>query len=220
MHALTAAYGSSRVTVPGAPPVELAPDLAVPGFAMTFEANAEIFGEEESADYVYKVISGAVRTTRLLADGRRQIGGFHLPGDVFGFEHGHTHRFSAEAIEPSQIALASRAAIERAVDGDPHAAQALLTLVSDELEALQDHMLLLGRKNASERVGAFLLRLALRFTSGVIELPMSRGDIADHLGLTLETVSRTLSQMARDRVIALPSARRVILRQPVALAAA
>jgi CRP/FNR family nitrogen fixation transcriptional regulator len=199
---------------------ELAPGLDLPGFAMTFEPNEEIFGEEESADFVYKVISGAVRTTRLLSDGRRLIGAFYMPGDVFGRELGETHRFSAEAIAQSEVALIRRSAVERAAERDGAAARSLWELTSHELEDLQDHMLLMGRKNAAERVGSFLLKLARRASSGVVELPMTRCDIADHLGLTLETVSRTLSQMARDQWISLPSARRVVLRNPGALLAA
>jgi CRP/FNR family nitrogen fixation transcriptional regulator len=222
MYTETATVGSARAAAhaAGGKMFEIAPDLELPGFAMTFDANEEIFGEEEPADFVYKVISGAVRTTRLLSDGRRQIGAFHLPGDVFGRECGQTHRFSAEAVAPCEIALIRRSAIERAAERDSGAARRLWSLTSHELEDLQDHMLLLGRKNAAERVGSFLLKLAKRASSAIIELPMSRGDIADHLGLTLETVSRTLSQMARDQAIALPSARRVVLRNPDALAAA
>lgn len=200
--------------------IEIVPELALPGFIMSFDPNEEIFGEEEETDFVYKVVSGAVRTTRLLSDGRRQIGAFYMTGDVFGLEAGPAHRFSAEAIAPSEIALVRRSALERAVENDSQAAKQRWALTSHELEDLQDHMLLMGRKNAAERVGSFLLKLARRATTGVVELPMSRGDIADHLGLTLETVSRTLSQLVRDQVIGLPSARCVVLRNPAALAVA
>jgi CRP/FNR family nitrogen fixation transcriptional regulator len=219
MYVESAMSGSSRMASVGKP-IELAPGLELPGFSMAFDPNEEIFGEEEPTDFVYKVISGAVRTTRLLSDGRRQIGAFYMPGDVFGLERGETHRFSAEAIALSEVALVRRSALERAAERDGAAARKLWALTSHELEDLQDHMLLMGRKNAAERVGSFLLKLARRGASGVIELPMSRGDIADHLGLTLETVSRTLSQMARDQSISLPSARRVVLRNPGALLAA
>jgi CRP/FNR family nitrogen fixation transcriptional regulator len=200
--------------------IALAPGLELPGFTLTVDPNEEIYGEEEGADFVYKVVSGAVRTTRLMSDGRRQIGAFHMAGDVFGLESGPTHRFSAEAIAPSEIALFRRNVLERAAESDSHAARQLWALTSHELEDLQDHMLLLGRKNAAERVGTFLLKLAKRASSGVVELPMTRGDIADHLGLTLETVSRTISQLVREQAIALPNARRVVLRNPGALLAA
>ena len=199
--------------------VEIAPGLTLPGVTMTFDANEGIYAEEQPADFVYRVISGAVRTTRLLSDGGRQIGAFYLPGDVFGMQCGERHRFSAEAVMLSEIALVRRSALERAAESDSVTARRLWSLTSHELEDIQDHMLLLGRKDAAARVGHFLLRLATRASSAVVELPMSRGDIADHLGLTLETVSRTMSQLARDRAIALPSARRVVLRDPMALAA-
>ena len=182
-------------------------------------ANEEIFGEEDPADFVYRVLSGAVRTTRLLNDGRRQIAGFHLPGDVFGFERGRTHRFSAEAIARSEIALVRRSVIEHAAERDGDAARQLWLLACGELEILQDHVLLLGHRNAADRVEGFLQHLSRRCLSTIVDLPMSRSDIGDYLGLTLETVSRTLSQFARVKIIALPSARRVVLRDSAALAA-
>lgn len=200
--------------------IALAPGLELPGVTMTIEANEEIFGEEEETAFVYKVVRGAVRTTRLLSDGRRQIGAFHMPGDVFGLEAGPIHRFSAEAIAPGEIAVVRRAVLERAAGTDSQIARRLWAITSHELEDLQDHMLLLSRKTAAERVGSFLLKQAQRASSGVVELPMTRLDIADHLGLTLETVSRTLSQLVRERAISLLSARRVLLRNPGALLAA
>lgn len=199
--------------------VEIAPGLTLAGVATTFAANEEIYAEGRPADFVYRVISGAVRTTRLLSDGGRQIGAFYLPGDVFGMQCGEKHRFSAEAVTLSEIASVRRSALERAAEIDSVTARQLWSLTSHELEGIQDHMLLLGRKDAAARVGHFLLKLATRSSSVVVELPMSRGDIADHLGLTLETVSRTMSQLARERAIALPSARRVVLCDPMALAA-
>jgi CRP/FNR family nitrogen fixation transcriptional regulator len=200
--------------------ISVAPGLAVPGFTLRFEADGEIFAEGEPAEFIHKVISGAVRTTHLLGDGHRQIGGFHLPGEVFGLEYGKAHRFSAEAIVPCEVAFVSRRALERIAERDGDAARQLWALTSRELANLQDHVLILSRKHAAERVGAFLLKLSRQAASATVDLPMSRGDIGDHLGLTLETVSRTLGQFARDNVIALPSARRVVLHDTIALAAA
>lgn len=200
--------------------VEIAPDLVLPGFTLAVETNAAIFTEQDPADYVYVVISGAVRTSRYLGDGRRQIGAFHLPGDVFGLQCGVSHRFTAEAVVRSEVAVVRRAALEQAAERDSATARRLWSLTAHELEVLQDHVRLLSSKSAAERVGSFLLRLATRTPSTVVELPMSRGDIADHLGLTLETVSRTFSQLAREETIDLPSARRVVVRDPHALAAA
>jgi len=200
--------------------IVVAPGLAVPGFTLRYDANDEIFAEDEPVGFIHKVISGAVRTTHLLGDGRRQIGGFHLPGDVFGFECGKTHRFSAEAIGPCEIAFVSRRELERIAERDGDAARQLWALTSRELADLQDHMLTLGRRNAAERVRAFLLKLSRHAASATVELPMSRGDIGDHLGLTLETVSRAMGQLVRDNVITLSGARRVVLRDATALAAA
>ncbi len=200
--------------------VEIAPDLVLPGFTLAIDANMAIFGEHEPADYIYVVVCGAVRTSRLLGDGRRQIGAFHLPGDVFGLQCGASHRFTAEAVVRSEIAVVRRAALEQAAECDSATARRLWSLTARELEVLQDHVRLLSSKRATERVGHFLLKLATRTPSAVVDLPMSRGDIADHLGLTLETVSRTFSQLAREKTIALPSARRVVVRDPRALAAA
>ncbi len=199
--------------------IVVAPGLAVPGFTLRFDANDEIFAEDEPVGFIHKIVSGAVRTTHVLSDGHRQIGGFHLPGDVFGFECGKTHRFSAEAITPCEVAFVSRRALERIAERDGDAARQLWALTSRELADLQDHMLVLGRRNAAERVGAFLLKLSRHAASATVELPMSRSDIGDHLGLTLETVSRTLGQFARDNVITLAGARRVVLRDTTALAA-
>ena len=194
--------------------IQIAPGLSAPGVAITFSANEQIFGENEPADFIYTVVSGATRTMRLLDDGRRHIGAFHLPGDVFGLERGNAHRFTAEAIVASKIALVRRATLERAAECDCLIAHRLRSLIAHELEDLQDHMLLLGHGNASQRVEQFLVRLARRTASATVDLPMSRCDIADHLGLTLETVSRTLNQLVRDRAIELPSVRRVVVRLP------
>ena len=207
---------------PGAPGrlVPLTPQLSFPGFVMSFGRNEEIFGEEEPADFVYKVVSGAVRTTRFLSDGRRQIGAFHLPGDVFGQERGAAHRFSAEALTESQVVLIRRSALDRAAEHDCAVARELWSLTARDLERIQDHMLILSRKNAAERVASFLLKLSERTGSDSVALPMSRGDIADHLGLTIETVSRTLTQFERDGIIDLPNTRRVILKNRAALTSA
>ncbi|HEY2051448.1 MAG TPA: helix-turn-helix domain-containing protein [Caulobacteraceae bacterium] len=209
------AIGPFNATADGE--IEIARGVILRGFVMSFSQNEEIFGEEESTDFVYRVVQGAVRTTRFLADGRRQIDGFHLPGDIFGLETGPVHRVCAEAIGPCQIALVRRSLVERAAEQDVNVARRLWDLAAHELERLKDHMMVLSRKNAAERVGAFLLELSGRAGSHAVELPMSRGDIADYLGLTLETVSRTLSSFARGQVIDLPSARRVMIRDTAAL---
>jgi CRP/FNR family nitrogen fixation transcriptional regulator len=159
-----------------------------------YRRGAEIFGEAEPAEYLYQVIDGAVRSYKLLSDGRRQIGAFHLAGDVFGLENGVAHRFTAEAIVDTTVRLAKRASLANVADQDVTVARDLLNMTASNLRHAEDHMLLLGRKTALERVAAFLLEMDRRLTAaGVMALPMCRRDIADYLGLTLETVSRALS---------------------------
>lgn len=199
--------------------VEFFPGASLSGFTMRFERNEEIFGEQEEADFAYKVIAGAVRTFRVLSDGRRQVVGFHLVGEMFGLERGPAHRFSAEAVSDCTIALVRRTAIDKAAQADGDAARWLWGLASGEMERLQDHAMRLGRMTAAERVSAFLLEMADRSpATGGVELPMSRCDIADYLGLTVETVSRTLTQLERDQTIAIPSSRHILLNDRAALA--
>ena len=199
--------------------IEFGPKVALRGMRMRFERNEEIFGEDEPAEYIYRVVSGAVRTMRFSSDGRRQILGFQLPGDVFGLETGDTHTLSAEAVSTSEIVLVRRSVLEKVAGEDMQAARALLALTSQHLLSAREHALVLGRKGAGERVAAFLLQLAERFVSrGELDLPMSRADIADYLGLTIETVSRAFSEMERQCAIALPSSRHVIVCNRAALA--
>ena len=187
------------------------------GAPMTFRRNSEIYGEGEQADYAYKVISGAVRTYRILADGRRQIGGFHLAGDVFGLEVGEEHAFSAEAVTESKILVVKRSALMALAARDSDAAHELWTLTGRELARVQEHIVLLV-KTAQERVAGFLLEMADRRPAGdAVELPMSRQDIADYLGLTIETVSRTLSNLESEAAIELANSRRIVLRNRPAL---
>ena len=212
----TQPFGNTRV--PPARTVAITASLDLPGFTMTFDRDEEIFGEGESADFIYRVISGTVRSIRLLDDGRRLISAFYQPGDVFGLEMGETHGATAEAVTGCEIALVKRIAVERAASQDHAAAGALWALTSRQLRDAQDHLVMLGRRNAAEKVGRFLIDMVRRSSAAnVVQLPMSRLDIADYLGLTIETVSRTLTQMERDGVIAIQGGRRITLRQLAAL---
>jgi CRP/FNR family nitrogen fixation transcriptional regulator len=187
------------------------------GAPMSFPRNGEIYGEGEPADFVYKVISGTVRTYKVLADGRRQIGAFYLPGDVFGLEVGEEHGFSAEAITASKVLVAKRSALMNLAARDSGVARELWTLTGQELARVQDHIMLLV-KTAQERVVGFLFEMeARRPAGGTVELPMSRQDIADYLGLTIETVSRTLTSLEHEHAIELPNSRRIVLRNRPAL---
>ncbi|MGX1170672.1 CRP/FNR family nitrogen fixation transcriptional regulator [Bradyrhizobium sp. USDA 372] len=162
----------------------------------SYRKGSEIYGEKEPAEYVYQVKFGAVRSYKLLSDGRRQIGAFHLVGDIFGLENGSEHRFTTEAIVDTTVRLIKRQSLETVAEGDAMVARNLLSMTTSNLQHAEDHMLLLGRKTSLERVAAFLLEMDKRLTAaGVMALPMSRRDIADYLGLTLETVSRALSRL-------------------------
>jgi CRP-like cAMP-binding protein len=190
----------------------LASAIELMGAPMSFTRNAEIYGENEPADFLYKVISGTVRTYKMLNDGRRQIGDFYLAGDLFGLETGAEHAFSAEAIADTKVLFIKRSAVMALAARDNDIARQLWALTGLELDRVQGHILLLI-KTARERVAAFLLEMAERIHAGNdVELPMSRQDIADYLGLTIETVSRTLTQLEGVHAIALPSSRHIVLR--------
>jgi CRP/FNR family transcriptional regulator, nitrogen fixation regulation protein len=187
------------------------------GALVPFARNSEIYGENEPAEYLYKVVSGAVRTYKVLVDGRRQIGGFYLPGDMFGLETGDEHTFSAEAITDCKIIVIKRSAVVALAARDDDVARQMWQLTARELQRAQDRILVLI-KSAQERVAGFLLEMADRGSDGgAVELPMSRQDIADYLGLTIETVSRTLTQLEKSATIALPTSRRIVLRNRSAL---
>ncbi|MCG7391561.1 helix-turn-helix domain-containing protein [Microvirga sp. ACRRW] len=197
-----------------APNAALLRTRAVPelGTARTATKDEEIFAEGDRAAYFYKVVSGAVRTFKLLSDGRRQIDAFHLPGDIFGMESGDEHRFSAEALGDVTIIAYRRCSLEALATRDQGFANQVIESMMRSLERAQNHMLLLGRKHALEKIATFLLVMAERLAEdGHVDLPMSRTDMADHLGLTIETVSRSLTQLERQGVIELPAHRRSIV---------
>jgi CRP/FNR family nitrogen fixation transcriptional regulator len=187
------------------------------GAAMPFSRNAEIYGENEPAEYLYKVVSGTVRTYKVLNDGRRQIGAFYVAGDMFGLEVGDEHTFSAEAIVDCKVMVIKRSSVLSMAARENDVARQLWMMTAAELLRVQDHIMLLI-KTAQERVAGFLLEMAKRVPGGnEIDLPMSRQDIADYLGLTIETVSRTLTQLENSAAIAVPTSRRILLRNRAAL---
>jgi CRP/FNR family transcriptional regulator, nitrogen fixation regulation protein len=198
----------------------LGQSMQLMGAMMNYPRDAEIFGENEPADYLYKVVSGTVRTYKILSDGRRQVSGFYLPGDIFGLEFADEHTLSAEAISDAKVLVVKRSALNTLAGRDRLVAQQLFALTGRELHRVQDRILLLI-KNARERVASFLLEMAERASgNNTIELPMSRQDIADYLGLTIETVCRTLSALETASAIEVSaSSRRIVLRDRAALAA-
>ncbi len=194
--------------------VPLFDNVQIGGASMNFERNAEIYGEGESADYVYKVLSGSVRAYKVLSDGRRQVTAFYLPGDVLGIESGSEHSNSAEAIDKATILVVKRSSVFNTAASNGEVARHLWSITAAELRRSQNHALLLI-KTAKERIAAFLLDMAERLAGkGCVELPMSRQDIADYLGLTIETVSRTLTSLSEGSTIQFLASRRIVLRNP------
>jgi CRP/FNR family nitrogen fixation transcriptional regulator len=192
---------------------QIAGVLGPAGTRMSYARNVEIFAEDEPTEYLYGLLDGAVRSCKLLDDGRRQITAFHLPGEVFGLEIGERHRFSAEAVTDTVMVIVKRTAILSLASQDGDVARQLWILTAQELQRVQDHMLVLGCMTAKQRVASFLLEMATRGTGGdEVELPMSRRDIADYLGLTIETVSRTVTQLEHEAAIGLATSRRIVLR--------
>lgn len=187
---------------------------------VSYDRDEEIYGEGEPGEYLYCVRRGAVRTFKLLRDGRRQIDAFHLPGEYFGLSASETHRLTAEAVVDSKVVIVKRRGLEARAAQEADIACAMWRLAADDLRNAQDHMLLLGRKNAIERVVAFLLDMDRRLTvAGVMALPMCRRDIGDYLGLTLETVSRSLSALAEKGALSFNGSRQIMLNNRARLQA-
>jgi len=171
--------------------------------ALTVRADRdeEIVAQEDPATYCYLVVSGCMRTTRLMEDGRRQVGEFLFAGDLFGWEALDRHDFGAEAVTQVTLRRYPRRDLENLADHDRDVARRLREFSSRRLRAGREHMLLLGRKTAVERVAAFLLEMDCRTGADKMSLPMTRRDIADYLGLTFETVSRALSRLRKAGVL-------------------
>ena len=184
---------------------------------MNFAEGKEIYAQDEDADLIYRVIRGAVRTSHLLADVRRQIGDFYYEGEVFGLELSSTHRFSAETLTSCEIAMIRRTS--PASGRDIQVDRLMWAAAGSELARAQSHMLLLGRTTAAEKVARFLLDVQARCSGDAAILPMSRQDMADYLGLTIETVSRMLSRFQSDGLIRFTGARRFNVVRPTSLAA-
>lgn len=212
--------GTAAVTV-SAPIFLIAPgqdtakagQLAASQPPLLFASGQEIYAQGEKADRLYRVEFGAVRIYRLLTDGRRQISSFHLPGEVFGFESDGVHHFFADAIGATGLRALPR--VNTGALASEIMESALRCLVRT-----QEHLLVVGRQNAVERIAAFLLDMAER--QGGLEqfdLPMSRSDIGDYLGLTIETVSRVISKLRAEGVIRLVSLRTLKLLKPATLRA-
>lgn len=213
--------GSTRRLCGADEPEPLDQAMHLMGAVVSYPRNTEIFGDKEPAEYLYKVLGGTVRTYKILSDGRRQIGGFYLPGEIFGLEFADEHALSAEAITDVKVLVVKRNALDNLAIRDAGFARQLFALTSWELSRMQDRVLLLI-KSAQERVASFLLEMAARAPANFIghptvELSMSRQDIADYLGLTIETVSRTLTALECACTIEVRTSRCILLRNPSAL---
>jgi CRP/FNR family transcriptional regulator len=188
------------------PEIDL-PEFAAMSVRLQIEARSLLFTEGDPADHVFSISSGCVSLSKALSDGRRQITGLLFDGDFIGLSHGRTWACTAETLTAVQVCRFPRARFERYIAEHPHVERRLLQIASTELAAAQEQMLLLGRKTAAERVASFLLRLSERAAAhgrrgNPVNLPMTRAEIGDYLGLTLETVSRTLTQLRNKGAIA------------------
>lgn len=181
---------------------------------MRLEPGATLFQESEPAEHLSNVVEGAVKLYKLLPDGRRQITGFLFPGDFLGVALNKSYAYSAEAMTDVRLCRFPRRKLEGLLSELPNLERRLLEVAGNELVAAQDQMLLLGRKTARERLASFLLMISRRAAArgrpaSPIDLPMSRADIGDYLGLTTETVSRTFTQLKKQGTIGLPSQTRI-----------
>jgi CRP/FNR family transcriptional regulator, nitrogen fixation regulation protein len=186
-----------------------------------YEAGESVYRCNDPVEHWYRVVRGAARKSALSGDGRRHIVDFMLPGDFFGFGLSRPRHFCVEAIFPgSLIARYPRASVERLADCDPPVAHDIRELAFETIARLQGRMVILSRSKALERVSSFLLEMADRSRIGSnypVFLPMSRYDIADYLGLAVETVSRALTELRQRQVIAFRSVRQVRICDRAAL---
>ncbi|WP_432761562.1 helix-turn-helix domain-containing protein [Rhizobium calliandrae] len=178
---------------------------------VTCQRGEQIYAEGDATDKCFQVSAGAVRVSRVFANGGRQVVSFHLAGEMFGFEAGPQHRFFAEAIAETRMAVFERGPVQQ------HLPE-LLALAVDGMERAQEHLVVIGRQSAIERVALFLTDLSNRLGgTRQLTLAMSRQDIADYLALTIETVSRAITELRERSVIALRHARIVYIMNPDAL---
>jgi CRP-like cAMP-binding protein len=187
------------------------------GSRMVLRRNQPLFHEGDEADNIYRVISGAIRTSRVMPDGRRYVADFLFPGDFIGLNEHHVRTVAAEALCDAILIRCSRRQFELHLDENRCLGRMILTILSGGLSSAQERMLLLGRKTAAERVASFLLMMAARRGSDRIELPMTREDIADYLGLTIETISRTISLFKAKNIIKTLAATTIVVQNRNAL---
>ncbi len=187
------------------------------GTLITIKRGQPLFREGERADCCFKVVSGAVRGCRHSTDGRRQIGNFFLDGDFIAFDAGAFYSFTAESITDTRLIRYARRKLDALVAREPQVAISVLDTMQQGLLAMRERMAWLGHMSAMERVASFLLALADRGDQALVNLPMTRTDIADHLGLTIGTLSRARSQLTHEGIIAQRGAHAVMIEDRNAL---
>jgi CRP/FNR family transcriptional regulator len=181
------------------------------------EPGTILFGAEEATTMVGTVVQGTIKCFKLMADGRQQVVGFLFPGDFIGSPTQETTHCFAEALTPVELCVFPFSAIQRLIRGMPNLERRLLKLANEDLDLAQEWMLLLGRKTAKERLATFLLLLAQKakargIAEGQIDLPMNRSEIADYLGLTIETVSRQFSKLKASGHIRIAHSSEITIR--------
>ncbi|HVZ90342.1 MAG TPA: helix-turn-helix domain-containing protein [Rhizomicrobium sp.] len=193
--------------------------LAKLGIVTRYGHRETIYSQGDEAKYSYQVISGAVRHSKFLLNGRRQIADFSLPGELFGFENDDEYSLTAEALSDVVAVRYPRSCVERLGDEIADVRRHLMSNLRRDLAQAQEHLVMLGRQSAKERVASFILALADRTDArngDTIALPMGRQDIADYLGLTIETVCRAISDLKQSGVVKVPSRHQlVVLRRDV-----
>ena len=192
--------------------------LFLPQVTETFAPARAIFWEGDAAGHVFHVLEGCLRLYRIMQDGRRAILGFSYAGELLGVSSSAIYTCTAEAVTPVRLGRLARHRFHELVDGSRDLRAQLLTEISGEMTAAQDQIMRLGRTGADERVATFLLHIARRtgadaVTPVEIDVPFRRLDIADYLGLTVETVSRELSKLKRDGLISMTGPHKIILRR-------
>lgn len=194
--------------------------LASLGAIAHFGRNNTIFAEGDGADYSYKVIAGAVRLSKMMSDGRRQISEFALPGDFFGINWLEEHAVTAEALNNVSLICYARGRLDRLCDENREVREEIFSNLRHDLWAAQNHLVILGRQSALERVASFFVHLAERSRTtdkSKIDVPMTRQDIADYLGLTIETVCRMLTKLKSSGIIDIPDRHTIHVRNMAAL---
>jgi CRP-like cAMP-binding protein len=175
------------------------------GSTIRMTRDHEIHPEGALTEFCYRVVSGCVRTVRLMEDGRRQVGAFLFAGDLFGVDDLETYAFAAEAVTDVVLRRYPRRMVDSLAESHPALGRRMRDLVLTHLRVAYERVVLLGRKTATERLASFMLEMDRRrmvSSTGLLELPMSRADIADHLGLTVETVCRVLAALKREGTVA------------------